>query len=120
MVRSKDAPPTGQPRELECRLVCLRSGVAEKYARLTFAHPLDQFCPGVQHGLGGKKIGGMHKGAALLGNSICYLRIAIAQGSNGDAGQQVNVVLPVFISKGGVLPGHQAEWWLAIGIGQRF
>ena len=39
----------------------------------------------------------MHQGARLLGNRVCNLRIGVAKANNGDAGEEIEVLVTVLI-----------------------
>src|SRR6478735_4152083 len=117
----RDEPGAAGPAgELERGLVGLGAGVAEEDARVV--GPAEEADEALRQGdlrLGGEEVGDVAEGAELGGDGLDEGGVGVAEGVDGDAAEQVDVLLAVGVPHVRTLPAGERQHRRAEGVHDR-
>ena len=112
----EDAAAAGQACELECGLVGLGAGVAEKHPRGVVADPGTQRLGDLHHRLGAEEVGHVAKRRHLRAHRLDDGRVRVAERVDGNAGEHVDVGIALRVRDRGALTGDKLHRWRGVGI----
>ena len=119
-LRRDDPGAAGAAGQLEGGLVGLRAGVAEEDARVVAPAEEGDQALGERHlRLGGEEVGDVAEGRELGRHRLHQRGVRVAEGVDGDAGQQVDVLLAVGVPDVGALSPHEGEGRRTEGVHDR-